>query len=696
MPGGSRIGDSNARVGLEPFVVFGLGMLGFISWTLYAGPDLNWDLLNYHIYAGLHASGDAIGKDVFGAGGTSYLAPYGYWPLAKMVAGKWPAMVVGSVLAAIHSLAVIVTWYLSKQLFPGDSPNAITLRVAATAVGVTCPLVLTEVGTSFIDITSAIPVVLGIALLMKALCSGRYRTRIFIFSGLCFGVATALKLTGVPFALAAFFTLLAAWCFRPDVGWKVLFLFGCAEAAGFIAGYGYWGFQLWREFGNPFFPLFQSYFQPSESLQGVPVAGIWTHPPAVLSGFWDWLFSSTNRHQRFIPRDIWDWLLRPLYMVDPVANVYTEVRAPDARFLALFCLAPVAVWKVRAHLRTSTLVVLLLFFLVGWIFWMATSGNGRYMMPLALLAGPALVGCGTACWPRQNVFALIAGAIFVFVQAALLVEGTRFRWSESTWQDYWISAKLPHEVVDYPVTFVTFDGQSASWLSAFVHPGSRFANPGGPSPNPAAGKVGDRFPWVLEHSRDIVAIFRFTQFEPDGETPFPSSPSNRKVTAAQIGLDVDFNSCVTGNLVQADRGRTIVFGEKNERIERIDAQGYFFCHATYRPELKKVFPLDPLREATFGRVERACPGQFPPGGAQTICAADTCWRTYTTADTNLIIRRDGAVIGKYYGAFQEPYFGTVEELSGDASKISCQADLGRYAPWSPGANLFARRPLPRQ
>ena len=183
MPRANRISDPSSRVALEPIAIFALGMLSFIGWTLFAGADINWDFLNYHLYLGLNVGGDRLAKDFFPAGSSSYLAPYAYWPIAAMIAVKWPAMVVGSVMAAIHSLAVVATWYLAKQLFPDNSRKALTLRVVSTVLGVVCPLVLTEVGTSFIDITSAIPVVLGIALLLRAINSGSSRTQAFIVSG---------------------------------------------------------------------------------------------------------------------------------------------------------------------------------------------------------------------------------------------------------------------------------------------------------------------------------------------------------------------------------------------------------------------------------------------------------------------------------------------------------------------------------
>src|SRR5512132_1105343 len=118
MPALPRLDPTGSRVAWEPIVVLVLGALGFVGWTLLSGPDINWDFLNYHLYAGLNAGGGRLDKDFAPAAGMSYFVPYGHWPIATMIAAKWPAMAVGSVMAVLHSLAVAATWFLAKQLFP--------------------------------------------------------------------------------------------------------------------------------------------------------------------------------------------------------------------------------------------------------------------------------------------------------------------------------------------------------------------------------------------------------------------------------------------------------------------------------------------------------------------------------------------------------------------------------------------------
>jgi hypothetical protein len=676
----------------EPIGILAAGMLSFIGWTLYIGRDLNWDFLNYHLYLGLNAAGQRLATDFFPASSSSYLTPYAYWPLATMVAAGWPAMAVGSVMAGIHSLAVIATWYVAKQLFPDESRKALLCRSAATMLGVISPLVLTEVGSSFIDITSAIPGVFGIALFLKALGSERHRALFFVMAGVGFGLAAALKLTNAPFVLSAFLSLAVLCLFRPELNWRVLIVFGGAEAAGFAVGYGIWGFLLWREFGNPFFPLFNSLFQSS----GSPASGGELPQQLLAPSMWERMWNIRSAlHQRFLPINLWDWLLRPLYMVDPVANVYAEVRSPDARFLALFCLAPFALWKLHGRLRSNNLVALLIIFLFGWILWMATSGNGRYGMPLLLVAGPALVGCASVCWPRQSLAGLLAMSIFVCVQAALMWGGTKFRYDEVPWQGQWISAELPPDITDRPITFVTFDLRSVSWLSAFVHPKSRFANPVGLSAIPTAGPGSDRLSRLLAESAEIVVVFRYEFVETKTGTPFPPSPAPKDASVRQNGLLVDFDSCETGKLSDTGNIGTAVFVRNGERIERKGVRGFFFCRALYRPELRNRVPLIPAYETVFNLIEDACPRLFPPRST-TICEASSCRRSYSSTDAEVTINGDGEINSRHYSAFDDPFLGTVDKLTKDPSKIFCHNDLGRYVPWSPGANMFSRPPPAKQ
>jgi hypothetical protein len=87
-------------------------------------------------------------------------------------------------------------------------------------------------------------------------------TRASVICGLLLGVAAGLKLTAMIYTVP----LLAGMLFfYPTWREKIyVFLFFCSAwwlAFGIL--YGYWGWHLWRETGNPFFPIFNNLFHSS-------------------------------------------------------------------------------------------------------------------------------------------------------------------------------------------------------------------------------------------------------------------------------------------------------------------------------------------------------------------------------------------------------------------------------------------------
>ena len=69
------------------------------AWTVAAGKDLNWDLLNYHYYAPFQLLEGRLQQDYFAASAQSYLNPVGYLPFYLMVSSGWHSVVVSAALA---------------------------------------------------------------------------------------------------------------------------------------------------------------------------------------------------------------------------------------------------------------------------------------------------------------------------------------------------------------------------------------------------------------------------------------------------------------------------------------------------------------------------------------------------------------------------------------------------------------------
>ena len=159
------------------------------------------------------------------------------------------------ILGAVHGLNLLLIYFLTRVLLErsGDRRGRSARPVLIAAVG---PMTLSEVETSFSDILTALPIVTGFNMILSADGSrhGRY-----VLAGLLIGAAVGLKLTNVVYALGAAAAVLAAT--RPL---RATLCLGVGGAMGALATGGAWGLMLWRELGNPIFPLFNAVFRSPE------------------------------------------------------------------------------------------------------------------------------------------------------------------------------------------------------------------------------------------------------------------------------------------------------------------------------------------------------------------------------------------------------------------------------------------------
>lgn len=110
---------------------------------------------------------------------------------------------------------------------------------------------------------------------------------------------------------------------------------------------------------------------------------------------------------RFQPDGWLEWLARTAEMVDVAAGVYVETIAPDLRpFILCLGMIMLVITSTRRIMRgllckklpinkipTSTRIywVCVSGWVLSWGAWLAISGNGRYALPLLVVAGPLLV-----------------------------------------------------------------------------------------------------------------------------------------------------------------------------------------------------------------------------------------------------------------------------------------------------------------
>lgn len=426
-------------------VAIALGsLLAGAIYTWFIGEDVNWDWLNYHEYNVWAVINDRYGIDALPAGFQTYFNPTVYFPvyyLRHLLPLPYGMMIIG----AVHGLNLLLIYFLVRVLLrEAATASAIGASILIAAVG---PMTLSEVGTSFSDILTALPILAGCVLILSA--DGSHHGR-YVLAGLLIGAAVGLKLTNAVYALGAAAAVLAAA--RPL---KATLCLGVGGAVGALATGGAWGLMLWRELGNPIFPLFNAVFQSRE---------------LVPANIMDW---------QFLPRGVLDALAYPFYWLAG-DNRSSEYPFRDARFAVASVLVVLGIGRglvTRTDIFTRRDTQFLLFFAVSYAAWLAVFSIQRYAVALELLCAPLIAVLIARCMAgtpgsaplRASVVRINAVMLAVALAIALWTQpGDWFRRPWSNPYNPAISKSL-----EQPAIYLLLD-KPLAYIAPRLPPQSRF------------------------------------------------------------------------------------------------------------------------------------------------------------------------------------------------------------------------------
>ena len=427
-----------------PLAVIAGCMLAGAIYTLAAGDDVNWDWRNYHAYNVWATINHRYDVDVIPAGFQTYFNPLIYYPvyvLRRLLSPLWVGLIVG----AIHGLNLVAVYCLTRVLL-GSTANAACLA-ASVLLAAFGPMTLSEVGTSFADIALSLPIIAALILIAS---SDQPPPMFQILAGVLVGAAVALKLTNVVFAIGLVAAVIAAT--RP------LAALGCVVLGGAIGGLiagGWWSFELWRDFGNPVFPLFNGIF-PSPELSPVNVLD-----------------------REFIPHGWLDGLAYPFYWLAG-DHRSSEYAFRDARFAVAFILLATAIGTSlirRAALFTRRDIQFIIFFVVSYATWLTLFSIQRYAVALELLCGPLIVLLlvrilkGAASQARWIGLASWRSAVILVVALASVAWTQPGDWTRRTWSNPY-RPQLPTELAQ-PAVYLLLD-KPLAYLAPVLPPPSRF------------------------------------------------------------------------------------------------------------------------------------------------------------------------------------------------------------------------------
>ena len=592
-------------------LVFALPAAVCAVWTVFAGKDVNWDLLNYHYYLPFELLSGRLQQDFFAASAQSYLNPVGYLPFYLMVSSGWHSVLVSIALAALHSLCISLLFLLSWRLFEHLPRSERTMfALLAAGLGSATAVYWETVGTSFLDPLLVPPMLAGLLLLLG---NDRHVLQRALLAGVMFGLSAALKYSNAIYALAALPLVIAMPGVRGAARWRTGLGYAVGGALAVAAFAGPWLVMLAREFGNPVFPLFNAWFRS-------PYA-----PPVNLV------------NDRFTLDGLSAALAFPFRMIALNRSLYSENFAPDLRFAALLLLAAAlavagAMRKLPAvgALRATDWRVLG-FFAAALVLWLLTSANGRYGLLVMLLAGVCLARLG------ERLLSLPAARIVLAVMLALQIGITVFaspaRWFiAEPWSKRWLAYDAPQRALRDATLYLTAETLPMAVLAPFVNPASSFVNfRGQHSISPDSPRLAELLKRYRGRVRTLGRDLRLVAGRP---TEAALQAYDR--TFNRIGLRVDPTDCYTiawrpdasGGLSRAANWLALPL-PPHEPLSAVSC--------ALRPA-----PRDPAEAAQerrlsvlFDRIERACARVFRGQTAVTEPFLNGWSRNYNGLDARL-------------------------------------------------------------
>jgi hypothetical protein len=636
--------------------------------NLLAGKEMAWDMLNYHFYAGFSALHDRFAQDYFAAGAQSYFNPYAYLPFYVLVRSGLSALAVASALAIAHSMMLWLSFEVGMLVAPSANPRTrLAVGLCSAAFALINPVLVQQIGSSFADVTTGTLALGGWLALVHAI--QQPRSRHVLLGGLLLGAACALKPTNAVHAISAAVVLVmlpvplatrARYTLRYGVSVVASFAIICAP----------WSYRLQRNFGNPVFPLLNNVFRSSQ----------FTTEPL--------------RHFRFIPNSLTEALWRPFAIVSPGAMVHEELSAPDLRYAVLILLTAAVLlhtWLGGAQRTAPTPAAhddggariamgLGLGLCVDWTLWLYGSGNARYFLPMACIAGTLVIALifRLQVPPKARNWLL---ASILAAQSFQVWEGSDYRWNEAAWGGPWFRVDMPSRLAAEANLFLSIGVQSNSFLAPYVARGSGLVNFSGGYALGAEGETGQRIQALMHsHAPHLRMLATGAHVYDDSEG---RGPSRSQIDGAlrRLGLRVDPSDCETITVRGLPAELEFTIGKHSVPLLRSDNTSYVVsCRVMADGRDARAFMAEErAADVVLDRVEDACPLLFKPRRTSTEHPGTIWLRDYLDTDVLLWIAHGEVEFRDLIrGQGEVGRLGHAVDWARAAQPLRCERRDGRY------------------
>lgn len=382
---------------------------------------------------------------------------------------------------------------------------------------------------------------------------------------------------------------------------------------------------------------------------------------------------------RFVPDSWQEVLLRPLLMADPVAGLYTEIQAPDWRYVCLFFFLLVAkVMDRNGAVFDAVQRRVFIGMMSAMYLWTVVSGNGRYFMWGLLIVGPLVVVVARRLQVTLAMRNTLIGGVVVIQGWLLWAVYDANAWALRPWTRGPAISMLVTQLAERPAVFLTVGSNSYSMLVPQMNPLSRWSNVAGQQDFLPSMPEWDRLELLITSPLPKFAVLRSFRAVATAESqPTEAMMEVLRSAIGRHGLDLVSRPCTFVDVDQGGSPLNLTFAEKFER-------GFWFCELEKisRPTSDLVIQAPPAAELddVFLTVERLCPRFFPTGNAITRISDDGVLRHYSQSDADINISTSGAVYFTSGRALNPTVVGTVKQLRAGRQTIACDRLPGRYRP----------------
>lgn len=400
---------------------------------------------------------------------------------------------------------------------------------------------------------------------------------------------------------------------------------------------------------------------------------------------------------RFSPDNLLEAVMRPLTMALPQSWVYTEIMAPDMRFMILLLIC--ASWLLLRFRKENPgglptrLRVLLAVVFLSFPVWLTTGGNGRYFMAILLLVGPVLVAVWHAL-PVKAATRWMMMVVFAAMQLTAIQANPPWapfdslewvRWKGGAYFDLNTSAVAQ----DHGVTYVTLPGQSnalvaplfpadSHWINMTSFQGQDFVR------NPRAVVVEAKR--RLQQARDLRLLVRSQPRQANSDDGLPDEVA-RKVLNAHLtpfGMKLSMRApCKLLPSMTLASMTSLVSSDTPAKVSWLKAHaGYWVCPLDWAPQagpfIQSGQSISAKADEAVRKVESLCPRLFPPGQSVYRRTEYGYERSYAESDANMAyVEAEGGIYVKMFRALNPQYVGTVDVILRPDFRLDCGGFVGR-------------------